>query len=168
LDSQDLRPRATDLVVEHSKLFRYALAADLGVMLINVKHFEIPDFFPVRTFNMQAGAGFHDSRVGLIPFTISTASLDAIQIAQVSPFAAKLPVGDGNQVNVPVWTPEGVELRQSGSQATFDIPVLQNVEWTGQLVGVGLVEVGRGFVTLRQNGDGTAVWRNFRIVPKGF
>ena len=76
-------------------------------MLVEVKEFEIQDLFPLRTFNATAGAGFHDSRVGLIPFMFSTAPLDIVQVAQVSPFASELPVlSKGGGENVPVWTPE--------------------------------------------------------------
>jgi hypothetical protein len=169
LDSRSLRPRGTDLVIQHSNLFRYALAGELGSMLVELKEFEIQDAFPLRTFNAAVGAGFHDSRIGLVPFTFSTAALDSIRVTQVSPFVRQLPVPARNEYNnVPVWTPDGVEFKQHGREITFDMPDLRNVRWTGDLLGFGMVELGHRSMTLRLDDGDTAVWRNFRIVPKGF
>jgi hypothetical protein len=169
LASEDVRPRGTDLVIQHSNLFRYSLAPELATMLVEVKEFELQDWFPVRTFNPNAGAGFHDSRVGLIPFTFSVRPLDRIRMAQVSPFAVQLPIpARGDDDGVPVWTPNGVELRQRRSRATFEIPGLQNVQWKGELIGSGAVDLGNRSITLLRSGETTAVWRNFRIVPEGY
>jgi 4-amino-4-deoxy-L-arabinose transferase-like glycosyltransferase len=89
LDKTDIRPAATDLIVRHAGLFRYSLADDLETMLVRVRRYEIQDWLPIRTFNIAAGAGFHDSRIGLLPLTFSYAPLDQLEITQVSPFATK-------------------------------------------------------------------------------
>jgi 4-amino-4-deoxy-L-arabinose transferase-like glycosyltransferase len=169
LDSRDLRPRATDLVIQHSELFQMGLAPDLAAMLVQVKDFQIEDSFPLRTFNGAAGAGFHDSRIGLIPYNFSDAPLDSIRVTQVSPFATQLPVRPPvNEFDAPVWTPNGVELNQNQLRDAFDIPSLLDVQWKATLVGSGTVEMGLHSITLLRPKDAAAVWRNFRIVPKGY
>ena len=168
LDSRSLQPRGTDLVIQHSNLFRYSLAGELGSMLVEVKEYKIEDWFPLRTFNRNAGAGFHDSRIGMVPYTVSIAPLDSIVVTQVSPFAPELPVPASDKQTHPVWTPQGVELRQAMPEVKFDIPDLRNVEWTGELTGFGIAELADRSITLRLSRGDTAIWRNFRIIPKGF
>jgi hypothetical protein len=166
LDKTDIRPAATDLIVRHAGLFRYSLADDLETMLVPVRRYEIQDWLPIRTFNIAAGAGFHDSRIGLLPLTFSYAPLDQLEITQVSPFATKLPVRE-NGAGVPVWTAEGVELRQRLARMTFSVPVLRGVKWSGVLLGAGSVEMSGASIVLHNENDGVAIWRNFALIPQG-
>jgi len=53
-------------------------------------------------------------------------------------------------------------------EVKFDIPDLRNVEWTGELTGFGIAELADRSITLRLSRGDTAIWRNFRIIPKGF
>ena len=82
LSSRDVRPVGTDLVVLHQGdliPFRYVLAEDLGVVLTVLEEFPLTSDFPIRTYNKGAGAGFHDSDTGLLPFmfSLTTAGQDS-------------------------------------------------------------------------------------------
>jgi hypothetical protein len=83
LDKTDVRPAVSDRIVQHGGLFRYGLSTVLSSRLADVKSFELEDPLPIRTFNTAAGAGFHDSRIGLVPFTFSTVPTDRIEVAEV-------------------------------------------------------------------------------------
>jgi hypothetical protein len=95
--------------------------------------------------------------------------LDSIRLAEVSPFAERLPVNRKQQdAEVPIWTPEGVELRQNAPRVAFHMPTLRDVQWKGDLIGSGVAQVAENSITLLQKEGPGTIWRNFRIVPKGY
>jgi hypothetical protein len=156
LTRQDLRPEPADLIVRHRELFRYSLAEEIETVLTTIKVFTLDDFFPVRTFNRAAAAGIHDSRVGIVPFTISLAPHDRLEIAQVSPFPDA------------VWSPTGAMLKQTEAERFFPIKVPANAAIEYDLDGTGTAELSAEGIRLKKDWAGTVIWRNFRIVPRQF
>ena len=120
LESVDLRPEGGDLIVKQAS-FSYGLARDLAPLVIPILGADLQDSYPVRTFSREAGAGFHDSHFGIVPFTISSAVLDHVEIAEVSPFVGKLPqVVPEDFSSVPLWFPGGVLLKQVRAEMRFE------------------------------------------------
>jgi len=83
LSNVDSRPQARDLVIRPARLFRYRLAEPVEGGLSVLRTYELHSRFPVRTFNPDSGVGFHDSRVGLLPYTFSLEPFDRIEVAQM-------------------------------------------------------------------------------------
>lgn len=156
LTSSDLRPAPVDLILRHAGLFRYSLAEKVETVLTVLKTFTIDDALPVRTFNATAGAGLHDSRVGIVPFTISRVPLDRLEIAQVSPLPGT------------VWSPAGPILKQIEAESFFPMKVPANTAIEYDLDGEGSAELTAEGVRLKKGTPLAVVWRNFRIVPKQF
>jgi hypothetical protein len=84
LSATDLRAADGDLIVRHSTLFKYGLAPQLESKLDVLSNFELNDRFPLRTFSHEAGAGFHGSSLGIVPYTFSRAPYDRLEIVVVS------------------------------------------------------------------------------------
>jgi hypothetical protein len=84
LNSGDTGIEAGSLIVRHSGFpFRYGLSPNLEGRLAVRRRFTLQIAFPVRTFNAASRAGFHDSRIGLAPFTFTGEGLDGVEIAEV-------------------------------------------------------------------------------------
>ena len=167
LHSQDIRPRGGDLIIRPAQLFRYSLGSDLEPLLIHLRTDELTDSFPVRTFNPMAGAGFHDSHIGLVPYNLSTASYDRLEIVQLSPLVEKLPQQvPEDYADVAVWSPSGVVLKQVQPVLTFPVRIPQNTRILYDLEGEGSLEVHSDAITLTRSDPNLILWQNLRIVPR--
>lgn len=153
----DSRPQGGDLVVRQ-RMFRYSLPEHIETMLVILKTWELTDRFPFRTFNQEAGAGFHGSGLGMVPFAISRRPYDFVEIAQITPLAQAQPPA--------VWSEQGPLLIQDEAVVTvpMKLPAHTRVEY--ELEGQGTVEIYEGRVTLRKDQAGPIRWRNFRMVPE--
>jgi hypothetical protein len=168
LSSSDLTPAGGDLIVKQAS-FAYSLNDELGSLLIPLRKTDLLDSFPVRTFSASAGAGFHDSNFGFVPFSFSRAPLDRLEVAEVSPFVTALPEKvPADFSSVPVWFPGGVLLKQIQPEMRFRIRIPEGARVEYELEGEGSLEVSGQWVTLRRTGKGPAVWKNFRIVPQSW
>ena len=157
LTAQDITPRPGDLIVRHASFFRYSLAEPVETVLTVLKTFTPNDRFPIRTYNAAAGAGFHDSRAGLVPFIFSREPFDRIEIAEVSP----LPEA--------VWSPNGPVFKQTKTEQEFPINIPANTKIEYEIDGDGVVAASGNKIRLIKGSAAPAViWRNFRIVPKQF
>jgi hypothetical protein len=164
LESSDLRPKGGNLIVRQES-FDYGLATDLSPLLIRVFQTDLRDAFPIRTFSRKAGAGFHDSHFGQVPFSISVAPTDRIEIVEVSPFVTRLPqVVPADYSSVPVWSPDGVLLKQVDAEMKFPIHMPRNAKAEYELEGNASVLISDEGIVLRKNSQGPALWKNFRIV----
>jgi len=163
----DLRPVGADLVVRHD-LFRYGLAEDVEVMLIVLKRFPLSSDFPIQTFSRSSGAGFHDSRIGITPFSVSQTPLDHVEIAQVSPFVTDLPQKGVPAEDIAAWSPDGVILKQSVERRDFDVKIPAQSELQYEVEGQGKAVMRGQTITLKRTGSGTIVWKNLRIMPLQF
>ncbi len=164
LSSTDLRPSGTDLIVQHD-LFRYGLSADVGTMLTVLKRFTLTSSFPIRTFNKEAGAGFHDSNIGVVPFSLSLAPFDQVDIAQMNPLVTQLPQVGVPAEDVPAWSPEGPIIKQNVDRREFKVKIPANSKLEYEVVGQGHAETTADGIILHRDLPGTIVWRNMRIVP---
>jgi hypothetical protein len=134
-------------------------------MLTVLKTFETNDAFPLRTYNFAARAGFHDSNMGIVPFVISNAPFDHIEIAQISPFVDRLPLLQSN----PAWSPAGVVFRQSEPEWVFPMKVPSETTLEYEIEsGGGTAEITGNGVRLKKSGEPAVVWKTFRIVPMQF
>ncbi len=168
LENTDLRPRGGDLVIRQES-FNYGLSKDLEPVLVNVRGMNLLDAFPIRTFSRDARAGFHDSHFGIVPFALSRAPLDRLEIFEVSPFVTELPQKVPEDFSsVPVWFPGGVLLKQVEPEMQFHLRIPRNARVEYTLVGEGSVVVGDDTIILKKTGAGPVVWKNFRIVPKAW
>jgi hypothetical protein len=166
LDNQDTRPRGTDLVIRQTS-FQYGLSKDLGPVLVDVFQDELPDSYPIRTFSREAGAAFHDSHFGIVPFTISRAPLDRLEIGQVSPFVTDLPqVIPADFSSVPVWFSGGVLLKQVEPEMRFRIRIPSETRFEYELEGAGSLELSEEGVILKKESSGPVIWKNFRMIPE--
>jgi len=150
LAAKDSRPQPGDLIVRH-QLYHYE-----SELLMLLKAFETNSGFPVRTYNAAAGAGFHDSTLGLVPFTLSHAPFDRIEVAEVSPLPGA------------VWSPNGPIYKQSEPEREFPMRLPSNSKIEYDLEGDGTVAVMSNGIHLIKGSPPIIVWRNFRIVPKQF
>ena len=150
LSANDVRPGPMDLIVRH-ELYHYD-----GPLLMVLKSFTLNSEFPVRTYNAAAGAGFHDSSTGLVPYALSRAPFDRIEVAEFSPLPGA------------VWSPKGPILRQTESEREFPIKLPSNSTIEYELEGDGVAAVTPNQVRLIKGPAPAIVWRNFRIVPKQF
>jgi hypothetical protein len=165
LDKLDIRPRGGDLIVKQAS-FAYSLSDQLGSLLVPLARIDLADAYPVRTFVAAAGAGFHDSHFGLVPFSFSRAPLDRLELAQVSPFLRSLPqVVPADFSSVPVWFPGGVLLKQVQPEMKFHVRMPRDARVEYQLEGEGSVELSSECITLRKIGKEPILWKNFRIIP---
>lgn len=135
---------------------------------MNISRSDLSDAYPVRTFSRDAGAGFHDSHFGLVPYIMSRDPLDHLIVAEVSPFVVTLPEKVPNDFSsVPVWFPGGVLLKQIQPEMTFQVRVPPNAEVRYELEGKGSVAFSDHAIILRKDSPEPAIWKNFRIVPAG-
>jgi hypothetical protein len=168
LETADLRPQAGDLVIRQAS-FGYSLSEQLAPLLIPIRRFDVLDAYPVRTFSREARAGFHDSHFGLVPYVISRAALDRIEIAEVSPLLRGLPQKVPEDFSsVPVWYPGGVLLKQIDDEMRFPVRIPRGARVEYELEGRGSVRITAEEIVLRKESPGAVVWKNFRIVPKGW
>lgn len=166
LDASDLRATGGDLIVRHSTLFKYSLSEHVETMLTVVRTYVLMDRFPLRTFSAEAGAGFHGSSLGMLPFALSRAPYDRLEIAEVNPLVAKLPQVAKPGKPVPVWSAEGPVLIQREPELSFPLTLPRNSTIQYELIGPGVLEIAGNIVKLRNLGPEPIVWRNFRIVPQ--
>jgi 4-amino-4-deoxy-L-arabinose transferase-like glycosyltransferase len=156
LATADAGPREGDLIVRHA-LYRYALSPSLEPVLTILKTFTLVSNFPVRTYNARAAAGLHDSNTGLVPFIVSRAPFDTIEVAQVNPLPGA------------VWSPSGPILQQAEAEREFPMKIPANTKIEYDLDGGdGAVAVTSRGLRLIKGPSPVIVWRNFRIVPKQF
>jgi hypothetical protein len=138
-------------------------------VLLTLRRDDILDRYPLRTFSRDAQAGFHDSHFGLVPFVFSHAPQDHVEIAEVSPFLDHLPqVVPEDFSSVPVWFPGGVLLKQTEPQMAFRLRVPRDAKVQYELEGKGSLVLSSEGIVLKKENPGPAVWKNFRIVPKGW
>ena len=157
LSTQDVSPGPGDLVVRHDGLFSYSLSERVATMVTVLKTFTLNDSFPFRTYSAAAGAGFHDSGAGLVPFTFSRESFDRVQVAQMSPLMPEA-----------VWSPEGAILMQNEPEREFQIKIPSNTKIEYEVDGDGVVSVTTDRIRLIKGPSPRIIWRNFRIVPRQF
>jgi len=157
LSNVDRRPQGGDFVVRQ-RMFRYGLSERIETMLVTLRTWELTDRFPLRTFNQEAGAGFHGSGLGMVPFAVSRRPYDFVEIAQITPLAQAQPPA--------VWSEQGPLLIQDDTVVTMPgkLPPHTRVEY--ELEGQGTVEIHDGLVTLRKDQAGSIRWWNFRMVPE--
>jgi 4-amino-4-deoxy-L-arabinose transferase-like glycosyltransferase len=166
LATSDLRPTGGDLIVRHSTIFKYSLSEHVETMLIVLGSYELNDALPLRTFCQEAGAGFHGSTVGIVPFAFSRAPHDRLEISEMSPLVQNLPQVSSAGKPVPVWSPNGPILVQNEPELSFPLTLPKQTRIQYEIEGSGIVEMKDGYVKLRKSGTGPTVWRNFRIVPE--
>jgi hypothetical protein len=165
LDMHDLRPRGGDLIVRQAS-FRYALSDQLEPLLISISKKDVKDRYCLRTFVNSAGAGFHDSHFGIVPFSFSREPLDQIEIEEVSPFVLSLPEKvPPDYSSVPVWFPGGVMLKQVVPEMKFPIKLPRSAKVSYTLEGEGSFDISDEGITLKKWNAGPAIWKNFCIIP---
>jgi hypothetical protein len=126
------------------------------------------DRYPLRTFSRDAGAGFHDSHFGAVPFIFSHAPLDHLEVDEVSPLVKDLPeVVPEDFSSVPIWFPGGVLLKQVQPEMTFHLRRPRDSKVKYELEGKGAVVLSADGILLKREGAEPVVWKNFRIVPNG-
>ena len=135
-------------------------------MLTVVQTFVLYDRFPVRTYSAEAGAGFHGSSLGLLPFALSRAPYDRLEIAEVNPLVARLPQVAEPGKPVPVWSPEGPILIQREPELSFPLTLPRDTTLKYDVEGPGILEIANDSVRLRNMRSEPIVWKNFRIVPE--
>ena len=171
LSAKDERPAGTDLIVRHGGRFvpfRYGLSERVETLQTVLKEVTFTSRFPIRTYNKAAGAGFHDTGAGLLPFMFSLAPLDRIEVAQISPFVRQFPQESTDPERAPVWSPAGPILKQSQAERMFPMRIPARTQIQYELDGTGSVEnTGEGIRLINTSGA-TIVWRRFRIVPLQF
>jgi hypothetical protein len=167
LSFEDVRPIGIDLVVRHD-LFRYGLSEHVEVMLTVLQRFPLTSDFPLQTFNRSSGAGLHDSRIGITPFSISQTPLDYVEVSQISPFVASLPQKGISAEDVPAWSPDGVILKQNVEQREFEMKIPTGSRLQYDVLGSGEAVMNDHGITLKRTGSGTIVWKSLRLLPLQF
>ena len=153
----DSRPQGGDLVIRQ-RMFRYSLPERIETMLVTLKRWELTDRFPLRTFNQEAGAGFHGSGLGVVPFAVSRRPYDLVEVAQITPLAQAQPSA--------VWSEDGPLLIQNDAVVTVPVKLPAHARVEFELDGQGVVEIHNGHLILRKDQAGPIRWRNFRMVPE--
>ena len=166
LAADDLEPVGGDLIVRD--MFGYGLADELGSLLVPARGWELMDDFPIRTFNAEAGAGFHDSRFGLVPYTWSRAPYDRLEVSQLSPLVEELPQPEDMGRSAAAWSPEGVILVQTEEELRIPFRSPRDTQLRFEMEGNGRAEKGNDFIELIRLGPDPVVWRNLRVVPEAF
>jgi 4-amino-4-deoxy-L-arabinose transferase-like glycosyltransferase len=166
LAASDLDVVGGDLIVRHSMLFKYGLSEHIETMLTVLQRDFLTDRYPIRTFSQDAGAGFHGSSFGVLPFALSRAPYDRVEIGEVNALVEKLPQVAEAGKTVPVWSPEGPALIQRVPELSYPIRLPPNAVVKYELDGIGSMELRGNVVKLRNGGAEPIVWRNFRVVPR--
>lgn len=165
LTSKDLRPTGMDLIVRPETLFRYGVSAEIETMLSVLQRDVLTIPLPIRTFNLKARAGFHDSRIGLVPYTWSRAPIDTLEIAQIHPLVQSLPQPEPGTVPRPEWTPDGPMLYQTVPELVFPLKIPSSARLQYEADGNSVVETSEGMVRLLNRSATPVTWRSFRVVP---
>lgn len=155
LAATDTDPGPGDLIVRHA-LYHYGLSDRVEPILTVLKTFPLAGSFPLRTYNPGAGAGLHDSNLGLAPFAFSSEPFDRIEVAEVSPLSGA------------VWSAAGPIFRQTEAEHDFPMRIPSNTKIEYEVDGDGTVQVLNGRIVLTKGPAPAIVWRNFRIVPRQF
>lgn len=167
LSQKDLRPAGSDILVRQD-LFRYGLAEDVEVVTTVIGRFPLEDALPLRTFSRDAGAGFYDSRLGLVPFSFSRAAYDVIELSQVNPLVRRLPQTSTNPEEAPVWSPDGPIYRQTDAERVFPMRIPSDIQIQYELEGgTGRAERTADGLRLVNSGAGPLTWRRLRFMPLG-
>jgi hypothetical protein len=165
LAASDLRPRGGELIIRQSSS-RYGLSADLEPLLLPIAKFELNGRFPIRTASLEAGAGFHDSHWGLVPYVISRAPYDHVDIAEVSPFVTKLPEKAPEDFSsTPLWFPGGVLLKQVRPEMTFPVRVPLSARFDCDVEGAGSANVSSAGILIKMLDSKPVLWKNCKFVP---
>jgi len=168
LGMNDLNPAAGHLIVKQ-ELFSYGLSKDLEVELIPIHSDELHELLPVRTLSVAGRAGFHDSRIGLLPYTISKVPLDRVSLVEVSPLLKALPqIVPRDFSSVPVWSESGVLLKQVEAEMIFHPRIPSGSTVLYELQGAGELQVGPDTIRLIKQQHNPILWLNLRIVPAPF
>ena len=165
LDNRSLSPEGGDLVVRQAGLFRYSLSPDLERYLIPLRSWPLADAFPLRTFNQEAGAGFHGSRFGLVPYSFSTAPHDRIDFVQLSPLLRRAPAGPDYPEVLVQGDDRGVFLEQTEPELNFSVRIPEGAEVIYDRAGEGQLDVGTRSLRFIKQGEGETVWWNLRVMP---
>ncbi len=168
LDKEDTTPGAGDFIVRQAGRFRYGLAPELEPLLVRMTGWELNDSFPLRTFNEEAGAGFHGSNFGLVPFVLSSAPFDHVDFVQFSPLVRNVAAGNQYPDSLVTGTANGVFLDQEETELTFPVRIPEGAEVRYDREGAGSIEIGSDYVKFRKDENGPTVWWNLRVVPKSF
>ncbi len=165
LNASDLRPQGGELIVRQTSS-RYGLSPDLEPLLLPIAKFELSDRFPVRTSSLEAGAGFHDSHWGLVPYAISRAPFDQVEIAEVSPFVTTLPEKVPEDFSsTPLWFPGGVLLKQVKPEMTFPVRVPLSAKFDCDVEGAGSADVSASGILIKRLDSKPVLWKNCKFVP---
>lgn len=168
LSMNDLSPAAGHLIVRQD-LFQYGLAGDLGTELIPIHSEDFRDSLPLRTLSTSAGAGFHDSRAGLLPYAISSVPLDRVSVVEVSPLLKSLPqIVPRDFSSVPVWSRSGVLLKQVEDEMIFHPKIPKGSTVLYERKGTGELQLGPDTIRLIKQQHDPVLWTNLRIVPSLF
>lgn len=165
LAADSLEPAGGDLVVRD--VFGYGLAEELSIRLVHARTDTLEDRYPIRTFSMAAGAGFHDSRFGPVPYTWSAEPYDRISIWQLSPLVGSLPQGSGEpQV---VWSGDGPSLIQEAERLVFAYAPPEGAVLSYEIgEGAGRAILNGDAIELVRESEGPVLWQNLRVLPPGF
>jgi hypothetical protein len=165
LPADSLRPEGGDMIVRD--VFAYGLAEELSIRLVHARTDVLGDRFPIRSFNMAAGAGFHDSRFGRVPYTLSTAPHDSVSLWQLSPLVERLPQPQ-NRPPV-VWSAEGPVLIQESDRLVFPYAAPDGAVLRYEITeGTGEARLVANGIELTRRSDGRVLWRNLRVVPPAY
>jgi len=168
LSMNDLRPAAGHLIVKQ-ELFQYGLVRDLGTELIPIHSEDFRESLPFRTLSTAARAGFHDSRAGLLPYTISNVPLNRVSVVEVSPLLKTLPQSvPPDFSSVPIWSKSGVLLKQVEDEMTFHPKIPKGSTVLYERKGAGELQVGPDTIRLIKQQHDPVLWTNLRIVPALF
>ncbi|MBZ5554135.1 MAG: glycosyltransferase family 39 protein [Acidobacteriia bacterium] len=80
------KPGLNDLLVRPASFLRYDLTPDLELSA-TIDSRRLTSSFPIRTYGPAAHAGLHGTNVGLLPYAISLAPLDQIEVYRYNVFA---------------------------------------------------------------------------------
>jgi hypothetical protein len=165
LSASDLRPQGGELIVRQTSS-RYGLSSDLEPLLLPIAKFELSGRFPVRTSSLEAGAGFHDSHWGLVPYAISRAPFDQVDIAEVSPFVTTLPEKVSEDFSsTPLWFSGGVLLKQVQPEMTFPVKVPLSAKFDCDIEGAGSASVSAAGILIKMLDSKPVLWKNCKFVP---
>ena len=165
LDYTNVAPNGGDFIVRQSGLFRYGLSPMLEPYLIPIRGWDLSDRFPLRTFNEEAGAGFHGSRFGLVPYTFSYAIHDRVDIVQLSPLIGNVPPGPEHPEVLVRRDSRGVFLEQTETKLSFEVQIPEGTEVLYDREGEGRLEVGDSQIHLIKEGKEATIWWNIRLFP---
>ena len=165
LDYTNVAPNGGDLIVRQAGLFRYGLSPTLEPYLIPIRGWDLSDRFPLRTFNEEAGAGFHGSRFGLVPYIFSYATHDRVDIVQLSPLIANVPPGPEHPETLVRSDSRGVFLKQTQPKLSFESRIPEGAEVLYDREGEGRIEVEGNQIHLIKEGKEDTIWWNIRFFP---